>query len=68
MPTSILSSTVHYKIEVQSQGVLLKIWEPKPPTEERPSAFLFSISYLLKSRQEAQEVLRHYQDWGQLEV
>lgn len=68
MPTSTSNSTVRYTIEVQSQGVLLKIWEPMPPTQERPSEFLFSISYLLKSRQEAQEILRHYQDWGQLKL
>lgn len=60
MIAPVTTHTVKYKIQIDPQGVLLRIWEPALEKPGRMKPFLFAMNYKLASEQEAKAMLNDY--------
>jgi hypothetical protein len=56
----VTSHKIHYSIESLSQGIHLRIWEPKSATPRSPRPFMFAMNYMLQSEEEAYDLLEQY--------
>ncbi len=52
--------TIRYSITPCSGGVTLCVWETASLSETREKSFLFKINQRVSSKEEAQQLLKHY--------
>ncbi|MFE4104871.1 hypothetical protein [Almyronema epifaneia] len=52
--------TIHYRITESKGSFKLAFWEPAPRNEYRTQPYLFMANYVLRSIEEARDILKQY--------